>query len=208
MRRLPVFFLIDVSESMVGEPIRNVDEGIKMIISNLKANPMALETAYISIIVFAGKAKTVVPLTDILKVCPPVLPIGGGTNLGKALNFLMDEVSRQVQKTTYESKGDWKPVIFLLTDGSPTDQCASAITRWKTDFKDKANLVAIAMDDQVDTSVLREITGKVLLFKSTDPKVYKEFFQWVSASIEIKSMNIALGRGDEFQLQDLNKDIL
>ena len=64
------------------------------------------------------------------------------------------------------------------------------------------------MDDQVDTSVLREITGKVLLFKSTDPKVYKEFFQWVSASIEIKSMNIALGRGDEFQLQDLNKDIL
>lgn len=208
MRRLPVFFLIDVSESMVGEPVKNVDEGIKMIISNLKSNPQALETVYISIIVFAGKAKTVVPLTDILQFCPPDLPIGGGTSLGKAMNFLMDEINRQVQKTTRESKGDWKPIIFLLTDGSPTDQCSSAITRWRTEFKDKATLVAIAMDDQIDTTVLRELTDKVLIFKSTDPKVYKEFFQWVTASIEIKSMNIALGRGDEFQLQDLNKDVL
>ncbi|MBU1625905.1 VWA domain-containing protein [bacterium] len=208
MRRLPVFFLIDVSESMVGEQIRSVNEGIKTIMSNLKSNPMALETVYIAIIVFAGKAKTVVPLTYILDFNPPELPIGGGTALGNAMNFLMDEINKQVQKTTSERKGDWKPIIFLLTDGSPTDQCAPAIKRWRSEFKNKASLVAIAMGDQVNTDALKEFTEQVFMFKDTDPKAYKEFFRWMSSSIEMKSKNIVADAGDKFQIQNLSKDII
>ena len=66
MRRLPVYFLIDVSESMVGDQINSVEEGISHVIQELKKDPYALETVYISIIVFAGKAKTIIPLTDII----------------------------------------------------------------------------------------------------------------------------------------------
>ena len=51
MRRLPIYFLIDVSESMVGEPIMQVEDGISTIIKELRSDPYALETAYISIIV-------------------------------------------------------------------------------------------------------------------------------------------------------------
>ena len=54
MRRLPIYFLIDVSESMVGEPIKNVQLGMKEIIQELRTDPYALESAYISIIAFAG----------------------------------------------------------------------------------------------------------------------------------------------------------
>ena len=55
MRRLPVYFLVDVSESMVGEPIRQVQDGMRMIVQELRTDPYALETAYISVIAFAGK---------------------------------------------------------------------------------------------------------------------------------------------------------
>ena len=52
MRRLPIYFLIDVSESMVGDPISEVQDGIATIIQELKTDPRALETVWISIVVY------------------------------------------------------------------------------------------------------------------------------------------------------------
>jgi uncharacterized protein YegL len=59
MRRLPIYFLIDISESMVGEPIQQVEEGLATIIQALKTDPNAIETVWVSIIVFAGQAKNI-----------------------------------------------------------------------------------------------------------------------------------------------------
>lgn len=104
MRRLPIYFLVDVSESMVGEPIQQVQDGMRMIVQELRTDPYALETAYISVIAFAGKAKSVTPLTELYKFYPPTFPIGGGTSLGAALNFLMDDMDKSLVKTTLEKK--------------------------------------------------------------------------------------------------------
>jgi uncharacterized protein YegL len=207
MRRLPVFFLIDVSESMVGDPIINVNRGIDQITSNLKSNPMALETAYISIIIFAGKARLISPLTELLQFTPPNLNIGGGTALGRGLNFLMDEMEKQIWKTTHDRKGDWKPIVFLITDGAPTDNVTSAVTRWNEEFKTKANLVAVSIGDQADTAVLQKITEHVVVFNDADKKSYSKFFEWVSASIEMKSINITAGSND-LNLPELDQVIL
>lgn len=127
MRRLPVYFLVDVSESMVGEPIQQVENGMRQIVQELRTDPYALETAFISVIAFAGKAKSLSPLTELYKFYPPTFPIGGGTSLGAALDFLMDDIDRNVVKTTEERKGDWKPIIFLFTDGTPTDNPSAAL---------------------------------------------------------------------------------
>lgn len=45
MRRLPIYFLVDVSESMVGEPIQQVENGMRQIVQELRTDPYALETA-------------------------------------------------------------------------------------------------------------------------------------------------------------------
>lgn len=50
MRRLPVYLLLDTSGSMYGEPIEAVKNGVQTLISTLRSDPYALETAYISII--------------------------------------------------------------------------------------------------------------------------------------------------------------
>lgn len=121
MRRLPIYFLVDVSESMVGEPIKQVENGMRQIVQELRTDPYALETAFISVIAFAGKAKSLSPLTELYKFYPPTFPIGGGTSLGSALDFLMDDIDKNVVKTTEERKGDWKPIVFLLqTEHQPT----------------------------------------------------------------------------------------
>lgn len=191
MRRLPIYFLVDVSESMVGEPIKQVENGMRQIIQELRTDPYALETAFVSIIAFAGKAMSLSPLTELCKFYPPIFPIGGGTSLGAALNFLMDDIDKNVVKTTTEKKGDWKPLIFLFTDGTPTDNPSNAITRWNQKYSRKANIVAISIGNNANTQLLGQISDNVLRLNETDEMSFKAFFKWVTASIKATSISVS-----------------
>ena len=200
MRRLPIYFLVDVSESMVGEPIQQVQDGMRMIVQELRTDPYALETAYISVIAFAGKAKSVTPLTELYKFYPPTFPIGGGTSLGAALNFLMDDMDKSLVKTTLEKKGDWKPIIFLFTDGTPTDDPTPAFTRWNQKYRHSANIVAISIGDNANTQLLGQISDNVLRLNNTDEMSFKSFFKWVTASIKATSVSVTDMGDDEVKL--------
>lgn len=191
MRRLPIYFLVDVSESMVGTPIEQVQEGMRTIIQNLRVDPYALETAFVSIIVFAGKARMLSPLTELYKFYPPTFPIGGGTSLARGLECLMDDIDRSVQKTTLEQKGDWKPIIFLFTDGNPTDDCEAAFRRWNDRYRGHCSLVAVSIGDNVNVATLARLTDDILLLKETDAESFSKFFKWVTASIKTTSMSVS-----------------
>jgi uncharacterized protein YegL len=200
MRRLPIYFLVDVSESMVGTPIEQVQEGMRTIIQNLRVDPYALETVFVSIIAFAGKATSLSSLTELYKFYPPIFPIGGGTSLGAGLDFLMNDLDRSIQKTTAEVKGDWKPIIFLFTDGNPTDNYQSAFKRWNDNYRKHCNLVAISLGDNVNTSILAQLTENVLLLKDTDEESFSKFFKWVTASIKTTSVSVTEQASDELKL--------
>ena len=200
MRRLPIFFVLDVSESMIGEPIAEVSAGLRAMVQTLRQDPYALETAYISVIVFAGQAKTLVPLTDVVSFYPPQLPIGGGTSLGAALRHLMREMETKLNKNDGLTKGDWKPVIFLLTDGVPTDEPAAAIREWEAKYRQRSNLVAISLGPNADLNLLRRLTDQVLLFDDTKPESYRNFFKWVTASITTQSQRVETEANDTLQL--------
>jgi uncharacterized protein YegL len=206
-RRLPIYFLIDVSESMVGEPLQLVEEGMAAIIKELKSDPYAIETAWISVIVFAGQAKTLIPLQEIINFYPPRFPIGSGTSLSKGLGHLMYEMRRELVKTTYEQKGDWKPIVFLFTDGTPTDDTKAAIAEWKQNWQRTANLVAISFGDEADMHLLSELTDHVFSFKNTVPSAYRKFFKWVTDSIKTSSVSVEQNAGG-FELAKADTEVL
>ena len=207
MRRLPIYFLIDISESMVGEPIQQVEEGLAAIIQALKTDPHALETVFVSIIVFAGQPRTLVPLQEIVSFYPPKFPIGSGTSLSKGLGHLMHELRTNIVKTTYEIKGDWKPIVFLFTDGVPTDDSKAAINEWKQNWQRTANLIAVSFGNNADSHLLGELTDTVLEFKNTNPQSYKEFFKWVTDSIKTSSISIENNEAG-FELAKLDGETL
>ncbi|MDR2626812.1 MAG: VWA domain-containing protein [Dysgonamonadaceae bacterium] len=193
MRRLPIYFLIDVSESMAGDPIEQVQDGIATIIRELRSDPYALETVWVSVIAFAGQPKTLAPLQEIISFYPPRFPIGSGTSLSKGLGHLMFELRKNFVRTTYEQKGDWKPIVFLFTDGVPTDSesdLRAAMTEWKKNWKPTANLVAVSFGDGTDNSILGELTENVLAFNNADANAYKTFFRWVTDSIKTSSLSV------------------
>ena len=200
MRRLPIYFLIDVSESMAGAPVQNVENGMRTIIQNLRTDPYALETVFVSIIAFAGRAETLSSLTELYQFYPPVFPIGGGTGLGNAMNHLMDEMDRNIVRTTMQSKGDWKPIIFLFTDGNPTDDYRAAFDRWNRNYRRHCSLVAISIGDNMNTGILGQLTEDVLLLKDTDPESFKKFFKWITASIQTTSQSVSDTASDGIKL--------
>lgn len=188
MRRLPVYLLLDTSGSMHGEPIEAVKNGVQTLLTTLKQDPYALETAWVSVITFDSTARQAVPLTDLLNFRLPDLVANGTTALGEALSLTADCISREVQKTTAETKGDWRPLVFIMTDGSPTDDWRKGVSEFNA--ARTGVVVACAAGHAAETNVLREITEIVLQLDTADSTTIKAFFKWVSASISVGSQKV------------------
>jgi uncharacterized protein YegL len=196
-RRLPFYLLLDCSESMVGEPLAAVDEGLRILGAELRGDPMAIETGWISVITFARQARQLCPLTEVLQFAPPPLTVGPGTSLGAALDLLTTCLAREVRRATPTQKGDWNPTIFLLTDGQPTDDWQPALRRFQA-ARSGATFIAIGCGPDADAALLRTITPYALLMKNLMPGSLRAFFQWVSDSLRQVSASLGVeGRGVE-----------
>jgi len=188
MRKLPVYLLLDTSGSMSGEPIEALKNGVQIMISSLRQNPQAIETAYISVITFNSTAQQVVPLTDLASFQMVDLTASGTTSLGDALKLTGDRIDREVSKTTLEMKGDWKPLVFIMTDGIPTDNWQNGLAEYKK--RKVAFTVACAAGHGADTSILKQITDNVFALDNADSNSIGKFFSWVTASIGVSSTKV------------------
>lgn len=188
MRRLPVYLLLDTSGSMTGEPIEAVKNGVQVLVSTLRQDPYALETAYLSVMTFDSVAKQIVPLTELSMFQMPNIQASGTTALGSALSTIAKVVETEVVKTTPEQKGDWKPLVFLMTDGEPTDDWKRGLDEFK---KQKFGMVvACAAGQKANAQKLKEITDVVVQLDTADSATIRAFFKWVSASISFGSQKI------------------
>ena len=185
MRRLPVYILLDTSGSMRGEPIHSVNVGLQSMLSALRQDPYALESVHLSVITFDLEAKVYLPLTPLDQVQIPDLdvPSAGATFMGAALELLAQEVGQLVQKSTDDVKGDWRPLLFLMTDGSPSDVYAYQQMLSTIKQLNFATIVACAAGPKAKTESLLQLTSQVVVLDSMDSNSFASFFKWVSASV-------------------------
>jgi uncharacterized protein YegL len=185
MRRLPVFLVLDTSGSMSGEPIEQVKNGVQMLVSALRTDPYALETAYLSVITFGSSAVEAVSLTELTAFQVPAINASGATALGDALRLVAEAASNQLSKTTSTSKGDWKPMVFLMTDGAPTDDWEKGLARFQ---QEKWGVIVGCAVNSGDATILQRIAGdSVVRLDTSDATAMSKFFKWVSASISSNS---------------------
>ena len=184
-RRLPVYILIDTSGSMKGEPIESVKVGLADMIATLRLDPYALETACISIITYNSKVEQIVPLTPLedLQLPDIAVPESGATFMGGALNLLCERYDAEVNTGSKEQKGDWMPLLFVLTDGKPSDLQAYNEAIVKVKKHQFTNIVACAAGPKAKTDPLKQLTNNVFTLENMDSNSFKKFFQWVSINV-------------------------
>ncbi|BAV05948.1 vWA domain-containing protein [Filimonas lacunae] len=173
---------------MSGEPIEAVKNGVQMMIHSLRQNPQAIETAYVSIITFNSSAQQIIPLTDLASFQMVDIKASGVTAMGAALQLLADKLQTEVIKTSPEQKGDWKPLVFIMTDGIPTDDWKPGYSKLK--IANKGLIVGCAAGSSADDAVLKQITNSVVRLDNADAEGISRFFQWVTASISTTSTKV------------------
>ena len=115
--------------------------------------------------------------------------------------MLAEKIEQEVVKTTAEIKGDWKPLIFIMTDGVPTDDWRKGLQRLQQ--VKTGVIVACAAGHGADTSILKQITEVVVELATADSNTIKAFFKWVSASISTGSQKVDAAQKEVKGLGDL-----
>ena len=203
MRRLPVYLVIDCSHSMRGEPLRMVSDGVQRMVDDLRGDPHALETVWLSIISFSTGARQDVALTSILDFQAPALASKGRTDMGAGLRLLAECIDREVRSTTESEKGDWRPTAFLLSDGGPSDAWITPAREIRSRHENgRMEMVAVGFGKGVHIDNLRRVTPRVLTSDSERPEAFSEFLRWASVSVGRSVQTGATGR-DALAVEEL-----
>ncbi|MCI5056835.1 MAG: VWA domain-containing protein [Flavobacteriales bacterium] len=200
MRRLPVYLLIDTSGSMIGEPIQAVNVGLQTMMASLRQDPHALESVHLSIITFDKEVNLIFELTELSSVQIPEIktPESGPTFLGEALKLLNTRIDEEIKLSTADAKGDWMPLLFVMTDGKPSDIQIFEEHYPKLKTKNFGSIIGCAAGPKAKESYLELFCDKVVSLDTTDANAFQQFFKWVSASVSVG--NRSVGAADDVVL--------
>ena len=140
----------------------------------------------ISIITYDKDVKQLIPLTELENLRLPEIecPDSGPTHTGAALNMLCDCYDKEVNMGSREQKGDWMPLLFVLTDGKPSDLMVYEDAIRKVQKHQFTNIVACAAGPKAKTEPLKKLTDNVFTLDTMDSSTFKKFFQWVTINVQ------------------------
>lgn len=193
--RCPCLLLLDVSSSMQGQPIAELNAGLTTFKDELAADALAMKRVEVGIVTF-GPVQIALPFQGAASFYPPHLTTQDDTPMGAAIKQGLNLVRQR--KDEYRANGIsyYRPWVFLITDGGPTDewQSAAAAVREGEASKSFAFFAIGIQGANMDT--LKQISVREPL-----PLVglrFRDLFSWLSSSLRSVSRSTP---GTEVPLQ-------
>ena len=205
--RVPVCLCLDISGSMQGKPIDELNKGVRLFYDTIKDDEVATYSAEISIVTFGGtKAEYMADFASLqLQPNPPVLFASGLTPMGEAVNMGLDLLERRKEEYKDAGVDYFQPWLVLMTDGIPNgkpEELTRAINRTvELVNSKKLTVFPIGIGKEADMNILSQFSPKRSPLRLQGLK-FKEFFQWLSKSVSKTSQSIP-GESIKLDLEDI-----
>lgn len=178
--RCPCVLLLDTSGSMNGKPIAELNAGLASFKEELMADNLAVKRVEVSVVTF-GPVQVHNPFQTADVFNPPVLLASGSTPMGAAITEAMRLVEDRKKQYTSAGVSYYRPWVFLITDGGPTDEWhgPASVLRNAVDSR-KLAFFAVAVEG-ADMNRLSQLSPrKPLILKGL---MFRELFSWLSNSL-------------------------
>jgi len=182
--RCPCLLLLDTSGSMAGQPIAELNAGLRAFYEELQGDSLASKRVEVALISF-GPVRIISNFNTVDYFLDPTLVAEGDTPLGEAIRQGIDLIRKR--KDEYRSNGIsfYRPWIFLITDGSPTDDWQHAASAIREGESSKSFAFFVVGVQNADMKTLRQLSVREPL--KLQGLKFREFFQWLSNSMKSAS---------------------
>lgn len=187
--RVPCALILDISGSMHGARIDELNAGVAVCKSELLADPLAAKRVELAVITFGGVVNVASDFTTVDEFQPQPFAAAGETPLGAAVEKAIDLV--HARKQTYKQNGVayYRPWIFLITDGAPTDRWDDAARRIQDGERQNAFAFYAVAVEGADVSVLAKLSTRTEPLKLKG-LAFRNLFQWLSSSLTNVSKSV------------------
>ena len=185
--RVAVGLCLDVSGSMTGEPIEELNKGVAHFYEAVSGHEIARHAAEVAVVSFAGIAINVRNFGPVLGAEPPTLSVDmqyGGTSIGSGVKMSLDLLEER--KSQYRETGVeyYQPWLVVLTDGQPTDETHLQVAPRIVQVVNAGRLSVfpIGVGPYADLGALEILSPKrkPLRLKGLN---FTELFEWLSQSV-------------------------
>lgn len=180
-RRCPVVLLQDTSTSM-SDNIDKVNDGLQMLRSDLMADRLAAQRVEIAVITF-GPVRLIQDFVTVDRWLPPRLHAEGPTPMGEALRQAVKQV--RIRKRAYREAGIpyYRPWIWLVTDGEPTDNWQDALDDVQAEIRNGGIEMFTIGTSDANFEILRRVSHPRPPVRLEEAR-YREMFVWLSQSLK------------------------
>lgn len=175
--------------------------------TRMRANEIISQSAVICIIQFDQFADCLCEFTDISKILPDCLngieTRADKTNISKGLRMCLNRLDQQMDMISAAGNDNYKPVLILMSDGSPTDRAEAEEARIEVRQRaedGKLNVIPIGIGSGYDKNWLKSLSADSRVFNMATELEFNQVFNDITTRIHKTACLIAVDEDNSFAI--------